>query len=250
MKLTDFVKDLGRCVVLFPGLSKAIGREESIFICQMLYWTSDHTAWVWKTAEQIDNETDLSPREQRRVRVNLVRLGLLKEKEIKSEHRIYFKVITDRLNEIWATHAASLGDSRSVSHRLALRESPPSGKSRQSTTLDESTNPPAGAGLVGDRSFEDKCVTKLHKVVLDRTRINKDTRTWRKVFVNMQRFDMITQTRIKAALIWYRDHAGEKYIPVIDDAQSFRRKFASVERAMGGPEEGDLPMGKGFDSVN
>lgn len=105
MKLSDFLMGVGRPVAFYPGLVKALGdRNETIFICQMAYWRGkgeESDGWIYKTSEEIETETSLTYKEQTNVRDGLKDKSLLEEYYARTEHKMYFRVNWDSVNEIW-----------------------------------------------------------------------------------------------------------------------------------------------------
>jgi len=111
MKLTEVLQDIGRPVAYYPKLAQAFGGvKEAIFLCQMLYWygkQKDKDGWIYKTQEEIKEETGLSRYEQENARKNLRRLGILQEKFKGIPRRLYFKINLDKVNELWIEFLAS-----------------------------------------------------------------------------------------------------------------------------------------------
>jgi hypothetical protein len=104
MNLTESLLGLGRPVAYYPNLAKLIGVKETVFICQLCYWDGkqkDADGWIFKSQEDIYNETGLSSKEQRRIRADLVKSGLLEERGDRPEHRMYYRPVHWRLNAIW-----------------------------------------------------------------------------------------------------------------------------------------------------
>lgn len=89
----------------YPSLAAILGLKESIIVCQLLYWTpktQDADGWVYKSSDEFERETGLSYKEQIRVRKALRDRNLLQEKNVRSEHRVYFRInadVLDRLGE-------------------------------------------------------------------------------------------------------------------------------------------------------
>lgn len=96
---------LGRPVSYFPSLARLVGVKECVFICQFLYWIdkTDKTAagWVYKTQDEITEETGMSRAEQETVRRNLKRTGIVEERHARLLHRMYYRVNLDKLSEVW-----------------------------------------------------------------------------------------------------------------------------------------------------
>jgi len=107
MKLTEFLKDVGRPVAYYPGLKKITGSTTAtIFLCQFIYWIGkgeSKDGAIYKTSDEIEKETGLSYEEQKTARTRLKYLGILTEKYARIEHTIYFKVDTNRVDELWAS---------------------------------------------------------------------------------------------------------------------------------------------------
>lgn len=104
MNLTESLIGLGRPVAYYPNLAKLIGVKETVFVCQLCYWDGkqkDKDGWIFKSQDDIYNETGLSFKEQRRIRAELVQSGLLEEREDRPEHRVYYRPVHWRLNAIW-----------------------------------------------------------------------------------------------------------------------------------------------------
>lgn len=103
MKPSDIIRGFGRPVAYYPELAKHLGGVSStVLFCQMTYWMDKITSelGVHKSSDEIETETGLSYEEQRTARKKLTRLGVLIETNKRLEHRIYFKVDFQRLDEI------------------------------------------------------------------------------------------------------------------------------------------------------
>lgn len=87
------LKGVGHPVAYFPKLGSYLDSVTAgVFLCQMIYWHDKATSelGVYKSSEEITNETGLTYREQATARKKLVALGLIEEKNKRLEHRIYF----------------------------------------------------------------------------------------------------------------------------------------------------------------
>lgn len=96
---------MGNPINFYPSLVKAFGnRNVAIFIGQMGYWRdriTDKEGRIYKTAEEIEDETSLTYKEQIYVRNFLKKKGILTEKYYRSIHRLYFKINWQKVDEIW-----------------------------------------------------------------------------------------------------------------------------------------------------
>jgi len=106
MKLSNFIKDVGRIVAYYPGLKKITGSTTAtILLSQFLYWT-DKTGdgWIWKSADEIEEETGLTYNEQKTARRELVYLGLIQQERKRLDHSTKYKVNIETMNRLWEEH--------------------------------------------------------------------------------------------------------------------------------------------------
>jgi hypothetical protein len=104
MKLTEFIVGVGRPVAYYPKLRIITGSTNAtILLCQLLYWIGKerYTGEIFKTSEEITEETGLSYKEQKTARKNLIDNGLLEERYARLEHQIYYKPLLKAIDEKW-----------------------------------------------------------------------------------------------------------------------------------------------------
>jgi len=102
-RLSVALKRLGPCVTYYPSLARSLGLKESIFLCQLIYWTprgrhEKGDGWIYKSVEEMEKETGLGYKEQARLRKALVERNILEERYERQSHRLYVKVNADVLN--------------------------------------------------------------------------------------------------------------------------------------------------------
>lgn len=110
MKITEILTDLGSPVSFFPALARIFGVREALMLQQLIYWTGKQTnpdGWIYKSSIDWREELCLSPKEQRTVRKNLRELGVIEEKEARLEHRIYFRIVPEKIQQVWETNSPS-----------------------------------------------------------------------------------------------------------------------------------------------
>ncbi|TQI87674.1 hypothetical protein FHU12_5379 [Serratia marcescens] len=103
MRPSDLLMDFGAPVAYYPGLVKAMGSPHAvIFFSQVFYWQDKAHAveGVHKTREAIESETGLTFEQQATARKQLVSRGILIETHKRLEHKMYFRIDCDRLDEI------------------------------------------------------------------------------------------------------------------------------------------------------
>lgn len=102
MKLSDFLRRSVRQIQYYPSLRPLLGSvAATIFFGQALYW-SDKTGdgWFWKTQEDWQAETGLSPDEQATARKKLRAIGVLKEEFRCIPRKLWFSLDLNRFEEL------------------------------------------------------------------------------------------------------------------------------------------------------
>ena len=145
MKLTDFLSDVGRPIAYYPSLRKITGSTTAtILLCQFIYWRgkeSDPNGWLYKTSDEIEEETGLSYNEQKTARANLVSAELIEEYYARLDHQMKFRVNLDMINLLWGTEQTVIPES----------DNPSFGKAIIHDSLNESENTAENTTL-GDKS--------------------------------------------------------------------------------------------------
>lgn len=99
--LNEFLK---RPIAYQPIVAKAIGSVKlGILWSQFYYWsdkTKDENGWIYKTRDDIYNETALSRREQETARRDGRNLGLIEEKLAGQPAKLHYRINYDRMIEI------------------------------------------------------------------------------------------------------------------------------------------------------
>lgn len=110
MRLTDFLKDIGRPLVYYPSLSKITGGiKETIFLCNLTFWTgkqNDPEGWIRKSCNEIEEETGLTRREQDKARNTLKKEKLILERKRGTPATIEFLVEIEKINTLWERQIA------------------------------------------------------------------------------------------------------------------------------------------------
>lgn len=105
MKLTDFFMELGKPVAYYPKLTAITGGvKETLFLCQLLYWEGKQQSkerWIYKTREELTEETGLSRYEQETARKNLKKLGFLEEKLAGIPATLHYRINLEAVNNAW-----------------------------------------------------------------------------------------------------------------------------------------------------
>ncbi|MBH3122437.1 hypothetical protein [Serratia ureilytica] len=103
MTPSELMYQFGRPVAYYPGLVPYLGSVKAVLMfCQFFYWQerTESEIGVYKSSADIELETGLSYREQVTARNHLVSIGVLHETNKRVEHRIYYRIDSERLNEI------------------------------------------------------------------------------------------------------------------------------------------------------
>jgi hypothetical protein len=103
MKTTELIQGLGPPIAFFPAFGRLFGVHAALMLQQLIYWTgkqADPDGWIYKSAEDWEAELTLSPREQSTARKKLTDAGVIEEKYQRLEHRMFFRILPDRLDEL------------------------------------------------------------------------------------------------------------------------------------------------------
>lgn len=103
MRATDLLGQLGRTVAYYPNMVKHFKSvTATVLFCQLFYWhdKAHSELGIYKTTEEITEETGLSYKEQLTARKHLIALNVLIETPKRLEHKIYYKINLDRVNEL------------------------------------------------------------------------------------------------------------------------------------------------------
>ena len=95
MRPSESLRIAGKPVAYFQQLVKPLGSvNASILFGHFFYWNDKGCSelGIYRTAEEIEEETGLSVQEQRTARAKLRKCGVLIETEKRIEHRIYYKL--------------------------------------------------------------------------------------------------------------------------------------------------------------
>lgn len=102
-KVTQYMKELGRVVAFHPGLKKITdSTTASILLSQFLYWSDKmKDGWIWKSSEELEEETGLTKWEQITAKRILVERGLIIKEVKRLDHTTRYKVNRDKIDELW-----------------------------------------------------------------------------------------------------------------------------------------------------
>lgn len=99
---------LKRPIAYQPIIAKAFGSVQlAILWSQLYYWSdkgSDPQGWIYKTSDELYEETGLKRRGQETARKLGKKLGIIKEKKAGVPATIHFKVDLDKTAEVIAQH--------------------------------------------------------------------------------------------------------------------------------------------------
>lgn len=99
------IRGIGQAIAYFPKLGKYLGSvKAAIFLGQLIFWhdKTNNQLGVYKSAEEIQEETGLTYKEQISARKTLVDLGLVTETYKRIEHKLYFKFNVEKFDQ-WFT---------------------------------------------------------------------------------------------------------------------------------------------------
>lgn len=92
---------LGNPIAYYSTLARIPGGvEDSLFVSQFFYWYDkghNPEAWIYKTQDEISEETGLTRRNQETARKQLRKIGVLEEKRIGIPERLTYRLNLDVL---------------------------------------------------------------------------------------------------------------------------------------------------------
>jgi hypothetical protein len=121
MRLSEVLRGLGRVVAYFPGLAKCLGWvKAAVLFCQLFYCSqrTGGSTWFPKSQQELCDETGLTIEEQRAARKQLAQKGVVQTKYNRLEHRLYFRLDLQRLDELWGTHNGHVGNSQMAGGKM------------------------------------------------------------------------------------------------------------------------------------
>jgi hypothetical protein len=161
MKLSEVLTDIGRPIAYYPGLRKITGSTNAtIFICQLIYWhgkQADKDGWIFKDSAEIEEETGLSYDEQFTARKRLLARNLIAERNDRLDHKMYFKIKFDDLDESWNSRNRQHGfrETEETASPEAETQSPYNSNSE----ITSETTTPARTPVVHDLEVQDAYTT-------------------------------------------------------------------------------------------
>lgn len=105
MRISELLEGIGTSVQFYPDLVPITGSHNATtFLGQLCYWTGKERkpdGWIYKTQEEWELETELSPKEQRVARKLLKQRGLIEDRFIGIPRRLEYRLIQEALDAAW-----------------------------------------------------------------------------------------------------------------------------------------------------
>ena len=114
MNAVETLKLIGRPNAYYPKLAKPLGGvNPAVLFSQLFYWQDKATSdlGVYKTRDELEEETGLSHDEQRTAIKKLKAKGVLIVTEKRLDHKTFYKIDNGKVNEILAKFAESINQS-------------------------------------------------------------------------------------------------------------------------------------------
>ncbi|WP_443092477.1 DNA replication protein [Basfia succiniciproducens] len=169
MSFSQHLRQLGRPIAYYPQLAKPLGGvTAAVLFGQLFYWQdkTDNPLGVYKTLDELMDETGLTERELRSAREKLRELGVVVETNKRLEHRLYFKVDYDAFDRLMETsireetkrHSANCQSVVSPNDETSIREETKRHSVNTKTTTKNTNN---NTSLTGSISAHTKKTTDL-----------------------------------------------------------------------------------------
>ncbi|WP_294833312.1 hypothetical protein [uncultured Gilliamella sp.] len=114
MNASEILKLIGRPIAYYPKLAKPLGGvNPAVLFSQLFYWQDKATSdlGVYKTRDEIEDETGLSHNEQRTAIKKLCKRGVLIVIEKRLEHKTFYKIDNEKVNQVLSDFAISITQS-------------------------------------------------------------------------------------------------------------------------------------------
>lgn len=96
--LRNVLKD--RTIAFHPSLARAFGGVyEALLFQQLAYWSDkgDDPEWIYKTRDELKEETTMNRYQQEQARATLRRLGVIEEERRGLPAKVYYRIVWDRV---------------------------------------------------------------------------------------------------------------------------------------------------------
>lgn len=110
MKVTELIYLIGKPNAYYSKLAKPLGGVSvAVLFSQLFYWQDKATSHlgVYKTRDELEEETGLTHNEQRTAIKKLCEKGILIVTEKRLEHRTFYKIDNEKLNKVLLDFAKS-----------------------------------------------------------------------------------------------------------------------------------------------
>jgi DNA-binding transcriptional regulator GbsR (MarR family) len=114
MNAVETLKLIGRPNAYYPKLAKPLGGVgPAVLFSQLFYWQDKATSdlGVYKTRDELEEETGLSHNEQRTAIKKLKQKGVLIVTEKRLEHKTFYKIDNEKVNQVLSDFANSITQS-------------------------------------------------------------------------------------------------------------------------------------------
>ncbi|NUF48633.1 hypothetical protein [Gilliamella sp. ESL0250] len=114
MNAVEKLKLIGRPNAYYPKLAKPLGGVSSaVLFSQLFYWQDKSTSdlGVYKTRDELEDETGLTHNEQRTAIKKLCEKGVLIVTEKRLEHKTFYKIDNEKVNQVLSDFANSITQS-------------------------------------------------------------------------------------------------------------------------------------------
>ncbi|WP_392564343.1 hypothetical protein RHO13_01880 [Orbus wheelerorum] len=111
MNAVETLTLIGRPNAYYPGLAKPLGGvNAAVLFSQLFYWQDKASSnlGVYKTRDELEDETGLTHNEQRTAIKKLSDKGILIVTEKRLDHKTFYKIDNEKVNEVLANFATSI----------------------------------------------------------------------------------------------------------------------------------------------
>jgi hypothetical protein len=207
--------------------------------------TEDYDGWFFHLSKNIEQNIYLSAHKQNRSIRTLEQYSLIETKRQDLPAKQYFKINYDNLSLLLETASCknSVEQVTKEFNNLLLKNLKTSriiiNNNTPNIITNKNNNKLSRSKKSGTASVRNEKYIYLAKrlarivqfkknIKVDGTKLNK----WANSIRQLIETDGVSKDRIHKALIWYKKHYADDYVPVIESGQTLREKFLRLEAAI------------------
>ena len=110
MKLNELLPGVGRAIGFYPAIAIVIGTDAAILLSQLCYWDGkqrDPSGWIYKTLNELVDETGLSLKRVKTAKQKLADLNLIDVFYNRPVHKLHMRVNQESIIHMFKKYSQS-----------------------------------------------------------------------------------------------------------------------------------------------